>query len=225
MRKRLEDRWLLTTTSIYEKQNRILMKLQTWLAYAVSLLQAQHIPRKRGLNFAITHHPHPSASADEHDEGDDVLVLRTAEVDLPRDAAVLAIVRGRSHRQLFSFMQNDLLYIMPHPAPQRDRTTIAMIMRGSRVVFGNGQHLARGRARSPGQRPYIWPEAVRPTPNRVIQGARANQGIKAATRAITRQILVGLLEAPAHSYPVRFAGHGGRSPLLAGTTSAFGSPL
>ena len=67
MRKRLEDRWLLTTTSIYEKQNRILMKLQTWLAYAVSLLQAQHIPRKRGLNFAITHHPHPSASADEHD--------------------------------------------------------------------------------------------------------------------------------------------------------------
>ena len=154
-----------------------------------------------------------------------MLVLRTAEVDLPRDAAVLAIVRGRSHRQLFSVMQNDLLYIMPHPAPQRDRTTIAMIMRGSRVVFGNGQHLARGRARSPGQRPYIWPEAVRPTPNRVIQGARANQGIKAATRAITRQILVGLLEAPAHSYPVRFAGHGGRSPLLAGTTSAFGSPL
>ena len=51
----------------YEKQNTIQMKLQTWLAYAVSLLQAQHIPRKRGLNFAITHHPHPSASADEHD--------------------------------------------------------------------------------------------------------------------------------------------------------------
>ena len=163
------------------------MKLQMWLAYSVSLPQEEHIPRKRGLNFSITHHPHPSASADEHDEGDDVLVLRTAEVDLPRDAAVLAIVRGRSHRQLFSFMQNDLLYIMPHPAPQRDRTTIAMIMRGSRVVFGNGQHLARGRARSPGQRPYIWPEAVRPTPNRVIQGARANQGIKAATRAITHR--------------------------------------
>ena len=113
-------------------------------------------------------------------------------------------MRGRSHRQLFSFMQNDLLYIMPHPAPQRDRTTIAMIMRGSRVVFGNGQHLARGRARSPGQRPYIWPEAVRPTPNRVIQGARANQGIKAATRAIThthRQIRLGLLAASAHSAP------------------------
>ena len=154
-----------------------------------------------------------------------MLVLRTAEVDLPRDAAVLAIVRGRSHRQLFSFMQNDLLYIMPHPAPQRDRTTIAMIMRGSRVVFGNGQHLARGRARSPGQRPYIWPEAVRPTPNRVIQGARANQGIKAATRAIThthRQIRLGLLETSTHSAP----GHGllPRSLLLAGSASAYGSP-
>ena len=122
-----------------------------WLAYAVLLPQAQHIPRKRGLNFAITHHPHPSASADEHDEGDDVLVLRTAEVDLPRDAAALAIVRGRSHRQLFSFMQNDLLYIMPHPAPQRDRTTIAMIMRGNRSATDNiwpeaaRGHLARGR--------------------------------------------------------------------------------
>ena len=157
------------------------------------------VARLCGFPAAGTAHPqetrielrnHPSSSPISisrrtRSEGDDVLVLRTAEVDLPRDAAALAIVRGRSHRQLFSFMQNDLLYIMPHPAPQRDRTTIAMIMRGNRLVFGNGQHLARGRARSPGQRPYIWPEAVRPTPNRVIQGARANQGIKAATRAIT----------------------------------------
>ena len=104
---------------------------------------------------------------------------------------------------------------MPHPAPQRDRTTIAMIMRGSRVVFGNGQHLARGRARSPGQRPYIWPEAVRPTPNRVIQGARA-------ITLTHRQIRLGLLETSAHSAP----GHGllPRSLLLAGSAGANGSP-
>ena len=60
-------------------------------------------------------------------------------------------MRGRSHRQLFSVMQNDLLYIMPHPAPQRDRTTIAMIMRGNRSATDNiwpeaaRGHLARGR--------------------------------------------------------------------------------
>ena len=197
-----------------------------WLAYAVSLPQAQHIPRKRGLNFAITHHPHPSASADEHDEGDDVLVLRTAEVDLPRDAAALAIVRGRSHRQLFSVMQNDLLYIMPHPAPQRDRTTIAMIMRGNRVVFGNGQHLAQAarghlaRGRIFGQRPCDRPRTVSSKARGPTKESKQRQG---PSLILHRQIRVGLLEAPAHSAPV----HGilPRSLLLAGSTSAFGSPL
>ena len=61
-------------------------------------------------------------------------------------------------------MQNDLLYIMPHPAPQRDRTTIAMIMRGNRSATDNiwpeaaRGHLARGRI--PGQRPCDRPRTV-----------------------------------------------------------------
>ena len=61
-------------------------------------------------------------------------------------------------------MQNDLLYIMPHPAPQRDRTTIAMIMRGNRSATDNiwpeaaRGHLARGRIS--GQRPCDRPRTV-----------------------------------------------------------------
>ena len=61
-------------------------------------------------------------------------------------------------------MQNDLLYIMPQPAPQRDRTTIAMIMRGNRSATDNiwpeaaRGHLARGRIS--GQRPCDRPRTV-----------------------------------------------------------------
>ena len=53
---------------------------------------------------------------------------------------------------------------MPHPAPQRDRTTIAMIMRGNRSATDNiwpeaaRGHLARGRIS--GQRPCDRPRTV-----------------------------------------------------------------